>query len=373
MKKCVRIVYSSFLDEDTKKVQVGGIQTYILNLSSLIRDMGIDVVVYQKSNTTDFEYILDNGTKVKGKYFVKKKTMYHTVRKLSEYCLSEANPEDIIVFGNETYALPSEIYSIVLQHGIAWDIPEKTHFNTTLNHLYVAKRALKAYKLTTRFKGVNKVVCVDYNFVNSYRTQVAYQDVEFDVVPNFSDVPEYKPRDPNNEEIKIIFARRFFTYRGTRIFAEAVEKLLEKYDNIQVLIAGSGPDEKYLRDKFIDNNKVKISAFETTDSIKMHSEYDIAVVPTVGSEGTSLSLLEAMASGCAAIATNVGGMTNIILNEYNGLMINPTADEIFKAIEKLIINPELREKISKNGYETVKNAFSKERWLNKWREIIENI
>ncbi|WP_420491566.1 glycosyltransferase [Neobacillus drentensis] len=53
----------------------------------------------------------------------------------------------------------------------------------------------------------------------------------------------------------------------------------------------------------------------------------------LGSEGTSLSLLEAMAAKCAEIATNVGGMTNIILDNYNGLIINPDESELYLALE----------------------------------------
>lgn len=373
MGKIFRIVYTNFLDEETKRLTVGGIQTYILNLSKLIKSLGHDVIIYQRSTKSDFNCCIENDIIVKGKYFKKKKRMYYTVHALSEYCISESDPSDIIIFASEAHSIPTTNYSITIQHGICWDIPTHVNWGSMLNRMYMLFRTRKAYIEIKRLIGSNKVVCVDYNFVNWYRTQIAYQDIDFDVIPNFTEIPEYIQRDTANDEIKIIFARRFFPYRGTRIFAEAIEKLLQKYNNISVLIAGSGPDEEYLKDKFMSNKRVSITSFLTTDSLKIHSEYDIAVVPTIGSEGTSLSLLEAMASGCAAIATNVGGMTNIILSGYNGLLINPTAKDIENAIEKLILNPELRNKLSKNGYETVKEAFSKERWQKQWENIIQNI
>ena len=94
-------------------------------------------------------------------------------------------------------------------------------------------------------------------------------------------------------------------------------------------------------------------------------------VPTVGSEGTSLSLLEAMSAQCAVIASNVGGMTNIILDNYNGLLVNAgDSDDLYKAIKKLLDYPEDRERLSAKAYETVKQAFSYEKWAEKWKEVL---
>lgn len=53
-----------------------------------------------------------------------------------------------------------------------------------------------------------------------------------------------------------------------------------------------------------------------------------------------------MAAGCAVICTNVGGMTNIIIDGYNGLMINPDEDSLYKALDRLIEDKLLRGKTS---------------------------
>ena len=100
---------------------------------------------------------------------------------------------------------------------------------------------------------------------------------------------------------------------------------------------------------------------------------DIAVVPTVGSEGTSLSLLEAMASGCAVVCTNVGGMTNIVLDGYNGLMIYPEEEELYNALTCLIEDSSLRAKLQANAYNCVKDAFSLHRWKDAWKKVIDNV
>ena len=106
------------------------------------------------------------------------------------------------------------------------------------------------------------------------------------------------------------------------------------------------------------------------ESVKFHSNFDIAVVPTIGSEGTSLSLLEAMSAKCAVICTNVGGMTNIIIDGYNGLMVTPNIDQLYSAIKYLIDNKDIRNKISERGHDTIRKSFTFEKWEKKWREVL---
>lgn len=80
-----------------------------------------------------------------------------------------------------------------------------------------------------------------------------------------------------------------------------------------------------------------------------------------------------MAAGCAVICTNVGGMTNIIIDGYNGLMINPDEDSLYKALDRLIEDKLLRGRLQAKAYETIKEAFSLNIWKSKWAQIIKNI
>lgn len=79
---------------------------------------------------------------------------------------------------------------------------------------------------------------------------------------------------------------------------------------------------------------------------EVYRRADIVLVPTCYSEGTSLSCLEAMASGCAVIATNVGGLPELIINRFNGLLIAPEAEALAEALTQLIEQPELRQDIA---------------------------
>ena len=218
---------------------------------------------------------------------------------------------------------------------------------------------------------VNGLICVDYNFLNWYRTQVNYVAAYTQVIPNYTRVAsrQEKPMD----DIHIIFARRLFEYRGTRVFTAAVKRILDEYKQVTVTIAGSGPDEEWMREQLSGYGTVEFIYYESQDSLRIHQDKHIAVVPTIGSEGTSLSLLEAMAAGCAVVCTNIGGMTNIVIDGYNGLMVSPDEESIYRAIKKLVDDEQFRYQLADKAYETACQGFSYEKWKTKWETTIQGM
>lgn len=366
-KKTAYIVYENYLTPDGRKMSIGGIQTYITNLIPIIQSFGYKIHLYQRSSL-DFDIEVDGihitgisyGEKVKDFVNCLEKTLNNKINKES----------DILVFGCETLAFESKQFrSIAIQHGITWDRPDysvKTRIKYIRRFLGNAKRS---WFIIKRVSKARQIVCVDYNFVNWYRALTAYPLVKLNVIPNFTRVLEKFPNKPKSP-INIIFARRLFEYRGTRIFATAVKPLLESNCNISVTIAGSGPDEKFLRDNLGNFNNVSFISYASEESLLIHTDKHIAVVPTLGSEGTSLSLLEAMAAGCAVICTNVGGMTNIVLDHYNGIMISPDEIELYEALKLLIEDDKLRMSLAQKAYESANGAFSINKWRESWEKVI---
>lgn len=369
--KNVFILYNRYYSLDGKEKTVGGIQTYITMLNTVISKAKMKPIIYQYANE-DFK-IEENectivGVKVNIKWKSKKKK-----RVLFEAVKTVINKQDdLIIFASDNMIVPCKEYkSIAIQHGIYWDIPMDKKISKFKNKMYVFFKAIKAYKIISRISKIKNIVCVDYNFINWYRTQVAYTEPRLTVIPNCTEISEVVNKP--TESINIMFARRFFYYRGTRVYAEVVKKLLDKYSNVKFLFAGDGPDKNYLKSIFKTYDRVEFMKYSSEDSLKIHSEYHIAVVPTLGSEGTSLALLEAMSTQCAVVATNVGGMTNVILNKYNGILTSPTIEELFNALVELIEDSNLRNRIAQNGYDTVKSAFAFKNWEENWIKVLNEI
>ena len=119
---------------------------------------------------------------------------------------------------------------------------------------------------------------------------------------------------------------------------------------------------------------ITFAKFNAEDSISFHAPFHIAVVPTIFSEGTSLSACEAMASGCFPIVSHVGGLTNIILDKFNGRSFYPSEDELYKTIHE-VLDMDLTEfkNITIRAYESAIKTFSRDVWAEKWIAVINNV
>ena len=367
----VFILYQNFYTPDGQKMSIGGIQTYIKMLVQVIKKLDMTPVIFQYANI-NFKNLY-NGIEVHG---IAMKPGWSKKRKnqvLFDKCMKQYNTQkDIIIFASETMSVKNNESRVIgIQHGITWDVRGHEHYSHQKNLLFIFWRAIKAYMMAKRLSNFKILIGVDYNFLNWFRTQVAYNETNIKVIPNCTKInPVVKKKEGI---IKIIFARRFHEYRGTKLFAPVAKSIISKYDNVQITFAGTGPDEFYLKEMFSDNPQINFINYDSQKSLDIHAEYHIAVIPSVGSEGTSFSLLEAMASKCAVVATNVGGMTNIILDNYNGLLINPEEQELYDALEKMITDKNLREKLAENAYHTVIQAFNRDLWEERWTKVLEEI
>ena len=358
----VDILYGRYLDEDLN-ITIGGVQTYITDLYRLLNSMNIYVRIIQFSKV-DFVHQITENTSVVG-FAINGK--FERQRLYDKSVSSRSQGEFITIFATDII-IPSHIQekSLAIQHGIFWDV-ENCEDRGWLKQLL--SRAISLTKLHNRIEKVDALVCVDNNFLNWYRTQVDKINNKIRIIPNYSPIAERADKTKGN--VNIIFARRLFRYRGTYDFTKAIKRVLERYEGINVTVAGNGPDEAMMREELEKYPNVKFIRYEKDESLEVHKTQHIAVIPSTGSEGTSLSLLEAMSAQCAVICTNVGGMTNIVLNGYNGIMVNVgDTDALYEAICYLVENPEDRERMAEKAYETVLKGFSHERWNNAWKKVI---
>lgn len=361
--KNVYFFYNQYYDFDEKKVTIGGIQTYISNLIKICNQLGLRSTIVQCGRTE--EYKSTEG-------FTIIQLVSSNIKEFENQVKQKLVPKvdienDLFVFMTHTIIFNKLKFrnSIAVQHGISWDVPTNIRRNSIRAFL---SRSIRSHKRIRDLEKVSKVVCVDYNFLNWVRTQVDYPVNNYSIIPNFTQIADQNIK--SDEKVKIIFARRLYDYRGTRIFTKVIMRLLNEDEQIQVTIAGTGKDEQWMRENLEKYEDVQFISYKSEESLKIHADKHIAVVPTIGSEGTSLSLLEAMSAQCAVVCTNVGGMTNIIIDGYNGLMISPDEEELYQALKTVINDRDLRMYLAENAYETVIKGFSFEKWKGKWIEVI---
>lgn len=362
----IYMIYQRYKDEVNNNVIIGGLQTYIENLTKLCRDRGYNVIILQYS-TFEFDEVLNNGTRLIGITKQHRNWTLDLLRKAER--MANLN-QDLLIFVTSTQVLKSRFKkTLCIQHGIYWDVPT-IHGKTFSFPLDTILRSMQSLREIKTIKSVSEIVCVDYNYINWIRTQILDRTINYTVIPNFTKYID-ETIHKNKGEVNIVFARRFEEIRGVDLVLDFIPRILDEFPQVTFTLAGGGRLNSKLHNCFDNNNRVFFEMYSPEESYDFHKKFDIAIIPTIGSEGTSLSLLEAMSAGCTVVCSDVGGMSNIVLDGYNGRIIEPTANAFYTVLKELIQDEHLREQISKRGRETVKYSFSINQWAQKWQKVLE--
>jgi glycosyltransferase involved in cell wall biosynthesis len=365
------IVNNIFYDYQGINLNLGGVETYLQELSLLLEDLGHQVKIIQMSEI-DFVKQFNQTVTVYG--FSNCNIRLPTNKKFLALVKHKVK-DSIVIWGSDQLSmrLPNN-ESITIQHGIGFDCEA---FDSGFRKLFPLLGLKKFYKFLQRYRALKlfenskNAICVDYNFLCWYRTMRPYSTgFNHQVIPNFARLPSENIKKIESDDVKVVFARRFVSRRGIDIFLPAISRLMNERPNVNVTFAGGGGRLNDIEKFCAEYSRANIAFYSYPDSLEFHSKFDIAVVPSIGSEGTSLSLLEAMSAGCAVIATNVGGLTNIVIDNHNGLMVNPEITQLYKAMLRLVDEKELRLRLSSNAKVIVKNSFSINIWRNRWTSYI---
>jgi glycosyltransferase involved in cell wall biosynthesis len=101
---------------------------------------------------------------------------------------------------------------------------------------------------------------------------------------------------------------------------------------------------------------------------------DVFVLPSVSSEAFGIVVLEAMASGVPVVATDVGGIPEVVKENEAGLLVPPGNElELREAIQKLLNDEELRKQYGSKGRKAVEEKYSWDKVVVEIEKIYEEI
>jgi phosphatidyl-myo-inositol dimannoside synthase len=174
-------------------------------------------------------------------------------------------------------------------------------------------------------------------------------DIEIPIIHNGVDIENFHPGNHKNESINILCVGRLIERKGQHHLLQAFARLRQEIPDchVRLTLAGTGDDEirlKALARQLEISEDVRFLGFVPRQAMPdVYRQADIFVLPSQ-SEGMSIALLEAMASGLPVVVTYTGGTQELISPDENGLVV-PWADieGLARAIRRLVEDGSLRE------------------------------
>jgi glycosyltransferase involved in cell wall biosynthesis len=360
----VDLVNVAFFDAAGEILHSGGAERYIFDLCQVFLEMGWQPRILQIARVAferDYRGVPVIGIPLDG---------WRDFRAVSQRYRRTCADTDLIVASPVELACALGGRRVVgISHGIHWDVESRA----LTNPMDVHDRA----SLFDALKVCQQVVAVDTNFINWTRTQDWALAAKVRFLPNYFDSAQFTPREKDfGGALRFIFPRRLYRARGIHLVVGAFHRVLADNAEAELHIVGQAvrEQEDEVRHQVSELSKafpgrVRWSQLQMEDMNEAYSDSHVALIPTTESEGTSLSCIEAMATNNAVIATNIGGLPNLIINDYNGLLIDPTEAALVAAVGKLLADRESVARMARRGLD-VATAFEKQRWVEGWREII---
>ena len=212
---------------------------------------------------------------------------------------------------------------------------------------------MKYYKLHSIYEKFNYIVSPS-EFMKRCLLDGGVKNQNIEVIHNFSNATNC------NNEINgdyIFYFGRISKEKGIFNLISAVKKC----DEVKLLIAGTGPEEEKIK-KYIKENKMEsrvvLLGYLNQDEIRERIEKcRFVVIPSIWYENCPYSIIETLEIGKPIIASEIGGIPEIVENEKNGLLYRyDSVDDLADKINELYYN---QEKINKMK-EASKNKFKME-------------
>ncbi|MCO4770347.1 MAG: glycosyltransferase [Deltaproteobacteria bacterium] len=164
--------------------------------------------------------------------------------------------------------------------------------------------------------------------------------------------------------LKVLFLGTWVHHKGPHVLADALAELdAEEASRIEALAVGPAPFPAY-RDSVVSRSAGRLAASgpipsdQVPDLLRAH---DVVVIPSIWAENAPLVALEARAHGRPVLASDLGGLVELVQHEVDGLRFPPgDAGALAAALRRLLLEPDLLESLSA----TVRPSPSEDSWAS---------
>jgi glycosyltransferase involved in cell wall biosynthesis len=167
--------------------------------------------------------------------------------------------------------------------------------------------------------------------------------------------------------------------KGHSTYVEAALKLLATHPQARFVIVGEGIGSGRVKRELVarleqaGETRVIFTGYRQ-DIPEITAALDVLVVASTGVEGQTRVIPQAFATRRTAIATTVGGITEILRHEQNGLLVPPhDAEAMTAAMRRMLDEPGLRQRLAETGYRDAQRDLSIEAMMEKTLEVYRGV
>lgn len=251
---------------------------------------------------------------------------------------------------------------------------------------FVSKKYLDIEKKV--YSKVNSIISVDSR-IKEYIIECIGIDEkqEISVFKNFIDINTFRI-ESNNKKLRekwniptdkfiLLCPRRLVPKNGVIYPLLSLTKL-KNLHNVMLVYAGDGQErgklEGLISEHQLKEKVLMLGDVEHQSIVELYNLCDVVIVPSVNSAGveeaTSISAIEGMASGKVVVASEIGGLKELIIHGHNGILVKEKdLDDLANNIMSIYLDSEKRSVLEKNARRTVEEHLSLEDRIHDYLKV----
>jgi glycosyltransferase involved in cell wall biosynthesis len=293
------------------------------------------------------------------------------------YSCSKLNRMDIV---HVHWPIPNGLGALFLKY--IYKIP---YINTIYGEeIYLSKRYHTMSIIKLFVNNSSKTIMISNGTLKASINEGLKKE-NLEIIPFGVDTAFFRPinTEKNENIFQILSIGYLIERKGFDYLIKAVKEVSKSHSNVRLKIVGSGPLETQIKNLIKEQqleSKIQILSNVTDEKLlETYNSSDLFVLPSIvdsqgNTEGLGVVLLEAMACKLPVIASNIGGIPDIVHDNITGRLVQQKDIlGLSNAITELIEDENLRKRLAFNGYEMVKGHFSWKQIAKEYIEIYKEI
>lgn len=218
------------------------------------------------------------------------------------------------------------------------------------------------------FRGARKIVCQSESWQKFAIDMLGFVRTNVIVIRNWTATRELldvgaERVGRNNSSVRLLFLGWLERDKGVFELIEACRQLIPRRQ-FTLDIAGEGKASSDARALVARHDLSRVIRFRGwlrgLELRQAMSDADVLVLPS-WAEGLPNAMVEGMAAGLAVVVTGVGAIPELITDRFSGMLVEPrNADSLARALEEVIVDGGLRERLAREAYRIAMRDFEVE-------------